>query len=169
MNKKYKIHRLLDVYLKLQNRFKCNRELLKTYIEKYEYINQNKRNYIYSEKYDIGYCMYFNEYYKDTVFTRFDKNENRSYKLKSLLTKDSILVDNIVHLISNNFTIYQEKVNILIGNYIKDLIDVKYPSKRNENKIDIIRVDDISIIFTYRNDGVVVVDKIEKDDNIIII
>ena len=168
MNKKYKIHRLLDVYLKLQNRFRCNRELLKTYIEKYESINQNKRNYIYSEKYDIGYCMYFNEYYKDTFFTRFDKNENRSYKLKSFLTDDSLLVDNIVYLISNNFTIYQEKVNILIGNYIKDLIDVKYPSKRKENKIDIIRVDDISIIFTYRN-GVLIVDKIVKDDNIIII
>ena len=45
MNKKYKIHRLLDVYLKLQNRFRCNRELLKTYIEKYESINKNKRNY----------------------------------------------------------------------------------------------------------------------------
>lgn len=168
MNKKYKIHRLLDVYLKLQNRFKCNRELLKTYIGKYESINQNKRNFIYSEKYDIGYCMYFNEYYKDTVFTRFDKNENRSYKLKSFLTKDSLLVDNIVHLISNNFTIYQEKVNILIGNYIKDLIDVKYPSRIRENKIDIIRVDDVSIIFTYRN-GVLIVDKIVKDDSIIII
>ena len=102
-----------------------------------------KRNFIYSEKYDIGYIMYFNEYYKDTVFTRFDKNTNRSYKLKSFLTNDSLLVNNIVHLISNNFTIYQEKVNILIGNYIKDLIDVKYPSKRNENKIDIIRVDDV--------------------------
>ncbi len=105
MNKKYKIHRLLDVYLKLQNRFRCNRELLKTYIEKYESINKNKRNYIYSEKYDTGYYMQYNEFYNDTTFTRFDKNENRSYKLKSFLTKDSLLVDNIVHLISNNFTI----------------------------------------------------------------
>ena len=167
-HKLYKIHRLLDVYLKLQNRFKCNRELLKRYIEEYESINQNKRNYIYSEKYDTGYYMQYNEFYNDTTFTRFDKNENRSYKLKSFLTKDSLLVDNIVHLISNNFTIYQEKVNILIGNYIKDLIDVKYPCKIRENKIDIIRVDDITIVFTYRNGGVVV-DKIEKDDNIIII
>lgn len=168
MNRKYKIHRLLDVYLKLQNRFKYTRELLKTYTTEYESINPNKRNFIYSDKYDIGYIMYFNEYYKDMVFTRFDKNTNRSYKLKSFLTKDSLLVNNIIHLISNNFKIYQEKVNILIGNYIKDLIDVKYPSKRNENKIDIIRVDDVSIIFTYRN-GMVIVDKIEKDDNIIII
>lgn len=169
MNRKYKIHRLLDVYLKLQNRFKYTRELLKIYITEYESINPNKRNFIYSEKYDIGYIMYFNEYYNDTTFTRFDKNTNRSYKLKSFLTKDSILVDNIVHLVSNNFTIYQEKVNILIGDYIKDLIDVKYPNKIRENKIDIIRVDDITIVFTYRNGGVVVVDKIEKDDNIIII
>ena len=112
--------------------------------------------------------MQYNEFYNDTTFTRFDKNENRSYKLKSFLTKDSLLVDNIVHLINNNFTIYREKVNILIGNYIKDLIDVKYPSKIKENKIDIIRVDDVSIIFTYRN-GVLIVDKIVKDDNIIII
>ena len=45
MNRKYKIHRLLDVYLKLQNRFKYTRELLKIYIKEYESINPNKKKF----------------------------------------------------------------------------------------------------------------------------